>query len=85
MKGKNYRCNSCGKSFSESENLKKHILTIHEIQSNYKCDYCGKSFTTSENMMKHNKNAHKSSSCFLCTNGLLNRNKIKIHGQRQAL
>ena len=44
---RNYcKCNYCGKSFSESGNLKRHVKTLHEGQINHKCDPCGKHFTT---------------------------------------
>ena len=31
-----HKCKSCGKSFSQAENLKKHIYTIHEGRKDYK-------------------------------------------------
>ena len=34
-----YKCKSCDKSFSQWQNLKKHILTIHEGHKDYKCKY----------------------------------------------
>jgi len=33
---RNYRCDYCGKSFTGSQYLEKHIKTIHEIQWNIK-------------------------------------------------
>ena len=53
------QCKTCGKSFSRSGELKKHIKTIHEGQRNYKCDFCGKSFTTSGHLKRHIKTIHK--------------------------
>ena len=38
----NYKCESCGKSFSSAQILKKHIHTIHEGHKDHKCDTCGK-------------------------------------------
>ena len=33
---KAYICESCGKSFSEAQNLKRHIQTVHEGHNDYK-------------------------------------------------
>ena len=44
----NYKCDSCGKSYTTSEYLKTHIKTIHWGERNYKCESCGKFFTASE-------------------------------------
>ena len=38
---KDYKCDSCGKLFTQSGNTKRHIKTLHEGQINYKCEYCG--------------------------------------------
>ena len=39
---KDYKCRYCGKKFSESQRLKKHIHTVQEGQRDYKCESCGK-------------------------------------------
>ena len=44
---KNYKCDSCGKSFTRLGYLKIHIKIVHEGQKNYKCDSCEKTFTES--------------------------------------
>ena len=56
---RNYNCNFCGKSFTQSGNLKNHIKTIHEAQRNFKCDSCGKFFTQSGNLNQHIKIIHE--------------------------
>ena len=55
---KNYKCESCGKSYTESGSLKKHIKIIHKGKRNYKCDSCGKSFTQSGSLKNHIKTIH---------------------------
>ena len=43
MKGqKDFKCESCGKSFSQTGDLKRHINTIHEGHKDYKCESCGR-------------------------------------------
>ena len=37
-------CESCGKSFPNDGNLKRHIHTVHEGKKDYKCESCGKLF-----------------------------------------
>ena len=35
---KDYKCESCGKSFSKACNLKRHNHTVHEGHKDYKCE-----------------------------------------------
>ena len=42
---KDFKCDSCGKSFTEAGYLRKHIKTIHKGHRDFKCDSCGKSIT----------------------------------------
>ena len=56
---RNYKCDSCGNSFTQSGNLKEHIEAIHEKQRNYKCDSCAKSFPVSGNLKRHIKTLHE--------------------------
>ena len=37
---RDYKCESCGKSFSETGSLKNHIHTVHEGHKDYKCECC---------------------------------------------
>ena len=52
---KNFKCNSCVKSFTQAGNLRVHIKTVHEGHtSDYKCDSCDK--------------GHKDHKCDSCEN-----------------
>ena len=41
---KDYKCDSCGKSFTGGQYLKMHIHNIHEGIKDHKCYSCGRSF-----------------------------------------
>ena len=47
---RDYKCNSCGKAFGYSQDLKIHIHTVHEGHRDHKCDSCDKSFTKAQKL-----------------------------------
>ena len=59
MVDRNYKCDSCGKFFNQTGNLKRHIKAVHDGERNYKCDSCGKSFAESGSLKKHMKAIHE--------------------------
>ena len=61
---RNYKCDSCGKKFTQSGSLNTHIKTTHEELRNYKFDSCGKFFTQSGNMKEHTKIVHEGQKFF---------------------
>ena len=63
---RNFKCDTCGKFFTQSGALKKHIQTIHEGKRNHKCDSCGKFFFHSETLMKHIKTIHEGQKNYIC-------------------
>ena len=54
-----HKCQSCGKSFSEARNLKRHIHTVHEGHKDHKCKSCGKSFSQGGYLKNHIHTVHK--------------------------
>ena len=50
---RDYKCESCGKSFFRACDLKKHINEVHEGRKDYKCEYCGKLFARTETLKTH--------------------------------
>ena len=57
--GKNYKCESCEKSFSQAGTLKRHIYTVHEGHKDHKCEVCSKSFSMAHHLKKHIHTVHK--------------------------
>ena len=65
---KDHKCESCGKSFSQVRDLKRHIHTIHEGHKDYKCETCGKSFAERGTLAKHIRIIHEGvKESFQCT------------------
>lgn len=63
---KRYKCAFCPQMFSQSGDLKNHILFIHTAVKPYQCMTCGKGFRTSVKLSKHTQ-VHTSAKKFACT------------------
>ena len=56
---RNYKCESCEKSYVQSGYLKKHIKTIHEGSKDHKCGFCERAFSLASNLKSHIKRIHE--------------------------
>ena len=55
---KDYKCDSCGKTFTTLGNLKRHINSVHNGQKDDKCDSCGKAFSQAADLKIHYNSVH---------------------------
>ena len=78
----NWKCDHCGKTFTQSGHLKYHIRVVHEGQRDHKCDICGKSFTTPGKLKQHIKTVHegqKDYKCDFCGKTFSTLSNLKTH------
>ena len=62
-----YMCDQCGKEFTRSHDLKRHVQSLHSGVKEFTCDKCGKSFATRDTL-RHHKRIHedKTFECHKC-------------------
>jgi len=58
QKQSSYECSTCHKTFTRSDNYKRH-LKIHEGSKDYECPRCHEKFLRQEDMKEHVKRKHK--------------------------
>ena len=66
---RDFKCDSCGKSFLQKGDLNNHLLSVHERRQDHQCKSCPKAFFfLKANLTKHFKRVHKDSGGFVtCT------------------
>ncbi|XP_076101242.1 uncharacterized protein LOC143071046 [Mytilus galloprovincialis] len=85
--GKDFKCDSCRKTFSSKGNLKTHEK-IHEDEKPFKCDFngCGKAFRSNESLRRH-RLSHmgiKPFECSICKNKFASNVSLQEHISRHT-
>ena len=85
-KSKNFKCNSCPKTFDQVSTLYAHIKANHKGQK-FKCKLCQiASFSFTNNLRSHFKTYHNGQGvfqCQLCDKSFLKKTTIQSHMQKQ--
>ena len=77
---KPYKCDECGKQFSQHSCLKQHKI-VHTGQKHFKCDECGKQFLRSGELKRHQlvHTGEKAFKCDECGKQFSRRDSLKLH------
>ena len=63
---KDFKCESCGKSFCSAGTLRNHIHTVHEGHKDFKCESCGKSMASLQILKNHIHTVHEGCKDYKC-------------------
>ena len=85
-----YPCDHCHLTFTSKENMKVHVLRVHEKRLDFDCEYCGKKWPTLPTLKNHVRQAHTQHViCEICKKKISNplelrRHKVFVHKQTEG-
>ncbi|KAL9881118.1 zinc finger Y-chromosomal protein-like [Glossina fuscipes fuscipes] len=83
VQGSDFSCHVCNKKYNNSNNLRRHIESIHENIYFFVCDVCGKQFKSKGSFERHCREhqgiIEPPLQCPLCLVWLKNRHSLRLH------
>ena len=79
---KDYKCDSCGKSFTTLHILEKHLHIVHDGYKDHKCEFCDQSFSQAGYLKTHINTihqGHKDYKCKSCGKSFSQSHNLKKH------
>ena len=64
--GKGFKCNRCEYAATQSSDLKKHVLAVHDKVKNLKCELCEYVASYSNHLRRHVRSVHAKEKNFKC-------------------
>ena len=82
-----FECNTCNKSYSNKEALKRHLQFVHSNEK-FKCSKCNKSYSNKDNLNRHMKFVHVNDKktnktnqfkCLICGTTFLHKHSLQVN------